>query len=97
MLYSCKRCELIGEVYSRGETTILEKSLEANLTRKELKTAMQKLKTKYWKSTGLNGIRSWMIDKTGEGFLEFYNKCWEKGEIPANWYETLIIIMHIQE
>ena len=90
MLYSCKRCELIGEVYSRGETTILEKSLEANLTRKELKTAMQKLKTKYWKSTGLNGIRSWMIDKTGEGFLEFYNKCWEKGEIPANWYETLI-------
>ena len=22
--------------------------------------------------------------------LEFYNKCWEKGVIPANWYETLI-------
>ena len=60
---------------------------------------MKKLKTKYYKSTGLDGIRSWMIDKTGEGFLgfllEFYNKCWEKGEIPANWYETLIIISYI--
>ena len=35
-----------------------------------------------------------MIDKAGEGFLEFllefYNKCWEKGEIPTNWYETLM-------
>ena len=55
---------------------------------------MQKLKPKYWKSTGLDGIRSWMSDKAGEGFLEFllefYNKCWEKGEIPTNWYETLI-------
>ena len=85
-----RRCELIREEYSRGETTILEKPLEANFTRKELKTAMKKLKTKYWKSTGLDGIRSWMIDKAGEGFLgfllEFYNKCWEKGEIPTNWY-----------
>ena len=89
-----KRCELIREEYARGETPIIEKSLEANFTRKELKTAMKKLKTKYWKSTGLDGIRSWMIDKAGEGFLgfllEFYNKCWEKGEIPADWYETLI-------
>ena len=25
-----------------------------------------------------------------EFLLEFYNKCWEKGEIPADWYETLI-------
>ena len=89
-----RRCELIREEYSRGETTILEKPLEANFTRKELKTAMKKLKTKYWKSTGLDGIRGWMIDKAGEGFLEFllefYNKCWGKGEILANWYETLI-------
>ena len=55
---------------------------------------MKKLKTKYWKSTGLDGVRSLMIDKAGEGFLEFlpefYNKCWEQGEIPANWYGTLI-------
>ena len=89
-----KRCELIREEYLRGETPIIEKSLEANFTRKELKAAMKKLKTKYWKSTGLDGIRSWMIDKAGEGFLgfllEFYNKCWEKGEIPSSWYETLI-------
>ena len=67
---------------------------QTSLPRKELKTAMKKLKTKYWKSTGLDGIRSWVVDKAGEGFLEFllefYNKCWEKGEIPANWYETLI-------
>ena len=89
-----KRCDLIREEYLREETPIIEKSLEANFTRKELKAAMKKLKTKYYKSTGLDGIRSWMIDKAGEGFLgfllEFYNKCWEKGEIPANWYETLI-------
>ena len=89
-----KRCELIREEYARGDTPIIEQSLEANFTRKELKAAMKKLKTKYWKSSGLDGIRSWMIDKAGEGFLEFllefYNKCWEKGEIPANWYETLI-------
>ena len=89
-----KRCELIREEYARGETPVIEKSLEADFTRKELKTAMKKLKTKYWKSTSLDGIRSWMIDKAGEGFLEFllefYNKCWEKGEIPANWYKTLI-------
>ena len=43
-----------------------------------MKAAMKKLKTKYWKSTGLDGIRNWMIDKAGEGFLgfllEFYNK-----------------------
>ena len=58
-----RRCELIREEYSRGETTILEKSLEANFTRKELKAAMKKLKTKYWKSTGLDGTRSWMIDR----------------------------------
>ena len=35
-----------------------------------------------------------MIDKTGYTFLnfllEFYNKCWEQGEIPSDWYETLI-------
>ena len=89
-----RRCELIREEYSRGEATILEKSLEAIITRKELKTATKKLKTKYWKSTGLEGIRSWMVDKAGDGFLEFllkfYNKCWEKGEIPTDWYETLI-------
>ena len=66
-----RRCELIREEYSRGETPIIEKSLEASFTRKELKTAMKKLKTKYWKSTGLDGIRSWMLDKTGEGSLEF--------------------------
>ena len=88
-----KRCALIREEYARGETPIIEKSLKANFTRKELKAAMKKLKTKCWKSTGLDWIKSWMIDKAGEGFLEFllefYNKCWEKGEIPANWYETL--------
>ena len=36
----------------------------------------------YWKSTGLDGIRSWIINKAVEGFLEFllefYDKCWEK-------------------
>ena len=73
-----KRCDLIIEEYSRGETPIIEKSLEAKFTRKELKTAMKKLKTKYYKSAGLDGIKSWMIDKAGEGFLgfllEFYNK-----------------------
>jgi hypothetical protein len=72
--------------------------MEANFTRKVLKAAMQKLKTKYWKSTGLDGIRSWMIDKAEEGFLEFllefYNTCWEKGEIPTNWYETLITYIY---
>ena len=46
-----KRCGLIREEYLRGETPIIEKSLEANFTRKELKAAMKKLKTKYWKST----------------------------------------------
>ena len=62
--------------------------MEAVFTRKELKAATKKLKTKHWKSTGLDGIRSCMINKAGEGFLEFllefYNKCWEKGEIGTN-------------
>ena len=35
-----------------------------------------------------------MVDRAGERFLEFllelYNKCWEKEEIPADWYETLL-------
>ena len=76
------RCQLIREEYQKGETPIVEPSLEVPFTRKELKSAMGKLKTKYFKSTGLDGIRSWMIDKAGEGFLEFllelYNKCWEQ-------------------
>ena len=42
-----RRCELIREEHSRGEPTILEKSLEAVFIRKELKAAMKKLKTKY--------------------------------------------------
>ena len=88
------RCELIREEYARGETPIIEPQLEVPYTRKELKKAMSKLKEKYWKSTGLDGVRSWMIDKAGDTFLtfllEFYNKCWEQGEIPSDWYETLI-------
>ena len=51
-----KRCDLVREEYSRGETPLIEKLLETTFTRKELKTAMKKLRTKYWKSTGLNGI-----------------------------------------
>ena len=89
-----KKCDLIGEEYSRGKAPIIEKSLEIKFTRKELKIAMKKLKTKYWKSTNLDGIKSWMIDKAGEGFLEFLLelciKCWEKIEISTNCYETLI-------
>ena len=89
-----RRCVIIRSEYEKGETPIIEPSLEVPYTKKELKRAMKKLKTKYWKSTGLDGIRSWMIDKAGDTFLEFllefYNKCWEQGEIPADWYETLI-------
>ena len=66
-----KRCDRIRGEYLRGETPIIEKSLEASFTGKELKTAMKKLKTEYCKSDGLDGIRSWMIDKAGEGFLGF--------------------------
>jgi hypothetical protein len=89
-----RRRELIREEYARGGTPIIEQSLEANFTRKELKAeaAMKKLKTKYWKSTGLDGIRSWMIDKVGEGFLEFllefYNKCWEKARPRVRFQQT---------
>jgi hypothetical protein len=36
-----RRCNLIRAEYSRGETPIIEKSLEAKFTRKELKTAMK--------------------------------------------------------
>ena len=50
-------CELIREEDARGETPAVEQSLETNFTRKELKAAMKKLKTKHWKSTGLDGIR----------------------------------------
>jgi hypothetical protein len=89
-----KRCDLIREEYSRGETPIVEPSLELPFTKKELTSAMKKLKTKYWKSTGLDGIKSWMVDKAGDTFkeflLEFYNKCWALGAIPENWYETMI-------
>ena len=59
-----------------------------------MKRAMRKLKETYWKSTGLDGVRSWMIDKVGDTFLNFllelYNKCWDQEEMPADWYETLI-------
>ena len=88
------RCETIREEYTKGETPIIEPQLEVPYTKKEMKRAMKKLKEKYWKSTGLDGVRSWMIDKAGDTFLnfllEFYNKCWEQAEIPSDWYETLI-------
>ena len=89
-----ERCEIIREEYARGETPVIEPQLEVPYTKKEMKRAMRKLKEKYWKSTGLDGVRSWMIDKAGDTFLnfllEFYNKCWEQGEIPSDWYETPI-------
>ena len=89
------RCKIIREEYARGETPIIEPQLEVPYTKKEMKRSMKKLKEKYWKSTGLDGVRSWMIDKAGDTFLsflllEFYNKCWEQGEMPSDWYETLI-------
>ena len=59
-----------------------------------MKRAMRKLKESYWKSTELDGIRSWMIDKAGATFfnllLAFHSKWWEQGGIPSDWYETLI-------
>ena len=63
-----ERCDLIREEYLKGKTPIIEEPLEVSFTRKELKAAMKKLKTKYYRSTGLDGIRSWMLDKAGEGF-----------------------------
>ena len=53
-----KRCDFIREEYLKGETPIIEKSLEVSITRKEPKATMQKLNTKYYKSTVLDGIRS---------------------------------------
>ena len=50
------RCQLIREEYQRGETPIIEGSLEVPFTRKELENAMSKLKTKYFKSTVGGGI-----------------------------------------
>ena len=95
------RCNIIREEYARGDTPIVEPQLEEPFTRKEMKQAMRKLKEKYWKSTGLDGIGSWMIDKAGDAFLgfllEFYNKCWEQGEIPSDWYETLISYIYKNE
>ena len=88
------RCETIREEYTKGETPIIEPQLEVSYTKKEMKRAMKKLKERYWKSTGLDGVRSWMVDKAGDTFLnlllESYNKCWEQGEIPSDWYETPI-------
>jgi hypothetical protein len=85
---------LHNKEYTKGETPIIETQLEVPYTKKEMRGAMKKLKEKYWKSTGLDGVRSWMIDKAGDTFLnfllEFYNKCWEQAEIPSDWYETLI-------
>ena len=81
------RCEVVREEYARGETPIIEPQLEVPYTKKEMKRAMRKLKRKYWKSTGLDGVRSWMIDKAGDTFLdfllEFYNKYLEQGGIPS--------------
>ena len=75
------RCETIREECTNGETPTIEPRLEAPYTKKEMKRAMHKLKEKYWKSTGLDVVGSWMIDKAGATFLnlliEFYNKCWE--------------------
>ena len=53
------------EEYSRGQASVIGKSPEIKFTRKESKAAMKKLKTEYWKSTGLDGIMSWMLDKAG--------------------------------
>ena len=89
-----RRCEIIRDEYARGDTPIIKPQLEVPYTKKELKRAMRKLKEKYWTSAGLNGIKSWVIDKAGDTFLNFllesYNKCWEGGETPSGWYETLI-------
>ena len=89
-----RRCEIIRDEYARGDTPIIEPQLEVPYTKKEMKRAMRKLKEKYWKPTGLDGVRSWMIDKAGDTFLnfllEFCNKCWGQGEIPSDWYATLI-------
>ena len=90
-------CETIREEYTKGETPIIEPQLEVPYTQKETKRAMEKLKETCWKSTGLDGARSRMEDKARDTFLncllEFYNKCWEQGEIPSDWYETFISYM----
>ena len=90
-----KRCEIVKDEYVRGDTPIIEPQLEVLYTKRETKRSMRKLKEKYWKSTGLDGVKSWMIDKAGDTFLsfllEFYNKCWEQGEIPSDWYETHLL------
>ena len=64
-----RRFDLIREEYSRGGTPIVEKSLEVKFTRKELKVAMKKLKTEYWKSTDLDGISQGGF-KVGSGVKE---------------------------
>ena len=89
-----ERCEIIREEYARGDTPIIEPQLEVPYTKKEMNRAMRKLKETSWKSVGLDGVRSWMIDKAGDTFLnfvfEFYSKCWAQREISSDWYDTLI-------
>ena len=89
-----QRCAIIRSEYARRETTITKPQLEEPYAKKELKKVMRKPKTDCWESTGLDGIRSWMVDKAGETFLDFllelHNKYQEKGETPSVWYETLI-------
>ena len=50
------RCETIREEYTNGETPIIEPQLEVPYTKKAMERAMKKLKEKYWKSTGLDGV-----------------------------------------
>ena len=77
-----------------GDTPVVKPHLEVPYTKKEMKRAVRKLKEEYWKSTGLDGVRSWMVDKAKDTFpnfrLEFYNKCCEQGEMSSEWYATLI-------
>jgi hypothetical protein len=63
-------------------------------TKKELAAAIKRLKAKLWKACGLDGVHNWMLYLAGQDFhdmlLRLYNKCWEEGEYPDDWFRTLI-------
>jgi hypothetical protein len=66
----------------------------APFSRKEFKLAIKSLRSKQFKSCGLDGVENWMILKAGKQFrkmlLHFYNEMWSHKHIPDDFYETLI-------
>ena len=84
------RDELSWDIKQPVDSTPMNKQF----TMKEFKSAIKRLKKKLWKTCGTDEIHNWMLylagDKFHEALLQIFNQCWEKGQYPTDWFQTLI-------